>query len=223
MRDVEPLTPMDTIDQAAEWRRLQELYREKSDDELEAIAPQAYELTDVALDVLQREIASRGLKIEVCNTPPPPPEPATGDNPEAEEVRPDDYELVAAYRVWDRGEAEKIKKIYEEAGVACYLGPKLVENVADYKGSYERGVEFKVRALDEQRAMAAIRWAFRDEPDPPPGEQRDSDYRCPKCKSDEIVFENLEKETPDQPDYLSKFHWHCDACGHEWEDDGVEG
>ena len=131
------------------------------------------------------------------------------------------YELCAAYRVWDREEAEKIKKIYNDAGIASYFGPHLVENVEDYKGSYEKGVQFKVRYVDRYLANQAIDWALRDEPSIPEVEF-DSDYRCPKCRSDEIVFEELERESPDQPDYLSKFNWHCDACGHEWTDDGVE-
>jgi hypothetical protein len=29
------------------------------------------------------------------------------------------------------------------------------------------------------------------------------------------VFHDVDEKT-------AKFHWSCDACGHEWDDDGVE-
>jgi DNA-directed RNA polymerase subunit M/transcription elongation factor TFIIS len=213
---------MSNGDPAAEWRRLEELYRKMSDDELQVVADEAYELTDVARDVLQREIASRGVEI-VLRKRPAPPEPEPDEDPQGENFDPSDFELVSAARVWDREEALRYKRIFKEAGIASFLGPDLAEKVYEYEGDYSKGVEFKVCDVDYQRAMAAIRWAFRDEPPPPQEEEADSvDYRCPKCHSGEIVFEELERESPDQPDYLSKFNWHCDACGHEWTDDGVE-
>jgi hypothetical protein len=68
------LETMETIDRAEEWRRLKELYLEKSDEELELVAADAYELTDVAQQALQAEIARRGLKIEMKKAPIPLPE-----------------------------------------------------------------------------------------------------------------------------------------------------
>jgi DNA-directed RNA polymerase subunit M/transcription elongation factor TFIIS len=215
---------MDTIDQAAEWRRLEELYRSKSDDELEVVADDAYELTDIARQILEREIATRGLKIELKPQPmlEPDPDPEPAFNPEAEDFDPKELDWVAGYRVWDREEARKIKAIYNDAGVASFLGPELVEDVDQFKGSFDKGVVFRVREVDSPRASAAIRWALRDEPVEAPETERDVDYRCPKCGSNEIVFENLERETPEQEDFQAHFQWHCDACGHEWTDDGVE-
>ena len=215
---------MNNGDLAAEWRRLEELYRQMSDDELRVVADEAYELTDVAREVLQREISSRGMDIALAEKPvEEKPEIDEGENPNDENFDPSEFVLVPAARVWDREEALKYKQIFTDAGVASFLGPKLVESVEEYQGDYSQGVEFKVCDVDYQRAMAAIRWAFREEPPQTTEEDaRESDYRCPKCKSDEIVFEELERESPDQPDYLSKFNWHCDACGHEWTDDGVE-
>jgi DNA-directed RNA polymerase subunit M/transcription elongation factor TFIIS len=215
---------MDNIDQAAEWQRLQELYRQMSEDELQVVADQAYDLTDIAREVLRTEITARGVEIALAERPElEEAEAEEGDNPNPAEFNPDDYELWAAERVWDRAEAEKYKKIYDDAGVASYIGPDLVEKVEDYKGNYEQGVEIKVRYLDRNRAILAVRYAFRDEPPVTPEEEaRETDYRCPKCNSDEIVFDSLEKESPDRPDYLSKFNWTCEACGHDWTDDGVE-
>lgn len=214
---------MDTSNPAAEWQRLEEVYRQKEDAELELIADEAYDLTDIARQVLEREIGSRGLKIRLRIEPEEmgedESEPEYAEN-EGEECDPATLDLVRCNRVWDKEEATKIKQAYEEAGIPAYLGPDLVENVEDYKGSFEDGVEFQVRDVDVQRARALLTWLYRDEPEDKT-EYPDADFRCPKCKSDEIVFEDLEKETPDQPDFQSKFNWRCEACGHEWIDDGV--
>lgn len=56
---------METLDRAEEWRRLKELYRQMTDEELEVVAADAYDLTEIARQVLQAEIASRNLKFEL--------------------------------------------------------------------------------------------------------------------------------------------------------------
>ena len=61
---------MAEIDTAAEWRRLQELYRDMSEDQLEAVAKRGYELTDIAKQVLHSEILHRQLKVTVRLQPP---------------------------------------------------------------------------------------------------------------------------------------------------------
>jgi hypothetical protein len=54
------------IDQS---RRLQERYASLTDDELEAVANDAFDLTDVAQQALQGEIASRGLHLPLTAAP----------------------------------------------------------------------------------------------------------------------------------------------------------
>src|SRR6185369_15610863 len=66
---------MAEIDTAAEWRRLQELYLDMSEDELEAVAKKGYELTDIAKQVLHSEILHRQLKVTVRLQPPIEEEP----------------------------------------------------------------------------------------------------------------------------------------------------
>lgn len=213
---------MDTVDQAAEWRRLEELYREKSDGELEAIAEQAYDLTDVARDVLQREIASRGVKVTLRESPAPPPEPEP--DPETEDFDPAELDLVVTRRVWDAAEAKRYKTILDDAGLPSYLGPENLEKVEDYTGSYERGVELKVCEVDQHLASSA----FTNAPHPENEDSSDSvddkdcEARCPKCRSTEIVFEGLEKDSAKESDFDATYNWSCDACGHTWKDNGVE-
>lgn len=89
---------------------------------------------------------------------------------------------------------------------------------------YERGVELKIRAVDQQRASHAFAMAPRPEGEEPPDPRADEDYevRCPKCHSTEVVFEGLEKDSPKESDFDATYQWSCDACGYAWKDDGVE-
>lgn len=53
---------MAKIDPEQERRRLAEFYSQQLDGELEKVASQAYELTEVAREVLKAEFARRGLE-----------------------------------------------------------------------------------------------------------------------------------------------------------------
>ena len=69
---------MDSLDPVEESRRLQERYARLSDDELQAVADEGYDLTDLAKQTLQAEILGRGLHIQLRSAPTPPaPDPAT--------------------------------------------------------------------------------------------------------------------------------------------------
>ncbi len=50
-------------DPAREWQRLQEVYSQMSDDELQLVAIEAYALTDVAKQALAAEIKTRNLNV----------------------------------------------------------------------------------------------------------------------------------------------------------------
>jgi hypothetical protein len=89
---------MARIDPEQEGRRLIEFYAGQMDGELEKVAGQAYELTDLAREALRTELLRRGLTAELVETAPvvadkelpampgdppppepPPPEPAAAD------------------------------------------------------------------------------------------------------------------------------------------------
>jgi hypothetical protein len=53
---------MESIDQADEYRRLQQLYAEMSDAQIEAMSAEVEDLTDIAQQVLRAEISKRGLE-----------------------------------------------------------------------------------------------------------------------------------------------------------------
>ncbi len=114
------LETMETIDRAEEWRRLKELYLEKSDEELEIVADDAYELTDVAQQALEGEIARRGLKLEMRKAPEPEPNAQGNFVPDPSELN-----LVTLQQVFDREEAKRAKEALSNTGLPSFLGPRM--------------------------------------------------------------------------------------------------
>ena len=103
-----------------------------------------------------------------------------------------------------------MKEYLDASGVPCYWGPDNVENLDDLKSGFDEGIDLTVREEDFAGVVAGL---ARLVP-PEPGDEKDCNFVCPKCHSPEIVFHDL--------DATAKFNWSCDACGHEWEDDGLE-
>lgn len=205
---------MDHVDVPEEWRQLRETYSLMSEDELSAVAEDAYDLTPVAQEALQAAIRERGLKIQVRTEPPPPPAPDNSDDSDLSE-----YGWVASME-----EAREFKQSLNEGGVPCFFGPDNVMELEDFKGNFDRAVEVKIREVDRKRAgiarMRAARAAEAGKGTPDPEDNRKYAIVCPKCRSEEIIFEERE---PGKTDLLadSLFKWRCDLCGYEWVDDGV--
>jgi hypothetical protein len=204
---------MDSLDPIEESRHLQERYARLSDDELQAVADEGYDLTDIAKQTLRAEILGRGLHVQLRSAPAPPtPDPATSD------FDPSDLDLVIASRVWDLAEARQLKSILDDARIPSYLGPDNLDTLETFRGNFDGGVDLKVRYVDNQRALQAISQSL------PPDSEVETDYvpRCPKCHSPEIVFHSLDSGSAANSDFDSKFNWSCDACGHQWRDEGIE-
>ena len=86
------------IDPEQERRRLTEFYSGQMDGELEQVAGQAYELTELAREALKAELSRRGLQTKLIETapvvvtevpilpgdPPPPVPPAQPSVPDGE-------------------------------------------------------------------------------------------------------------------------------------------
>jgi predicted nucleic-acid-binding Zn-ribbon protein len=87
-----------------------------------------------------------------------------------------------------------------------------------FKSTFENGVDLKVRYVDNQFALQAIAKSL-----PPEASDDTIHIRvCPKCQSDEIVFQSLDMTQNPSSAFDAKFNWSCDACGYQWKDDGVE-
>jgi DNA-directed RNA polymerase subunit M/transcription elongation factor TFIIS len=222
---------MQSIDE--EWSRLTDLYSNMSEGELEKLANEAYELTDMARDVLRGEISRRGLRLQLLNEP-APPEAAQPEEP-PEDFDPEDLDLVGFGRVYDLADARRTKSILDQAGVPSYFGPDNLENVEELgplfaaadaeaqRRGFQVGIPLKVPSKYSQQASKALATAPR-ESEPQDTLEDEPNYLavCPRCHSPEIVFQGVEEDGSPDPDVDSQWSWSCDACGHKWKDDGVE-
>ena len=237
---------MAEIDAAAEWQRLQELYRDMSEDQLEAVAKRGYELTDIAKQVLHSEILHRQLKVTVRLQPPIEEEPELlGDA----DFDPATLELAQAFSVQTRDQAAWLKQTLNDAGIPCYFGPDLLENIDQLEFLPEHSIGVKVLKHDLYRVQPVKKNFGERFPSPEDDQPPDLEVHCPQCRSAEVVFEGFdskeaqrideaddgddldEDEDSSEPENVeesraadphAKFHWKCDHCGHEWEDEGVE-
>ncbi len=239
-----------SIDKREQWRNLQETYRQMSEEELAHVAEEAYQLTDIAKEVLQHEITDRKLDLKLQLEPPvsedeAEPEPVCeGDSnfeDESEEESENDFDantldLTVIGRVWDMEEALRLHRRLTNAGIPCYLGDNNIEDPAFYEDSFERGVDMKVCEVDHQWALRTLANSpsgptvadesesasdVSDEPAEPVDEEEGFAICCPKCRSTEVVFEGRAGAKTGNEAFYAKFEWHCPVCNHRWEDDGV--
>ena len=207
---------MNDSDVQMEWRALEETYSGMSDEELCSLAEKAYELTDLAKQALTAQLSARNLNVALGEQAAAPQANEEGD------LDPQELDLVSVARVWDADEAGRVMNPLYEAGIPAYLGPDNVDKVNDFHSAFDSGVEVKVRSVDEQRAIRAMSVAS-SQSENEPVEEKPCVVLCPACKSDEVVFEELVgTASASGAAAAQKFRWKCDACGHEWEDDGIE-
>ncbi len=209
---------MNITDPIEESRRLQELYRNMTDEEVEAVANEAYQLTDLARETLQTEVRSRRLEIGLKNAP-VDEEPSFADDDL--DLDPADLDLVPLSRVWDLDKARQTKSTLLEAGIPCFLGPDNIAKLELFDSVFRPGMDLKVRGVDRQTATAVL---AEFTPNTGLGEEAETNAIacCPRCHSLEIVFQSLDLSPDPKSDADSKFNWSCDACGYQWTDDGVE-
>jgi DNA-directed RNA polymerase subunit M/transcription elongation factor TFIIS len=194
------------MDQAEEWRRLQNFYARMNDGELEVVANEAYDLTDIAKPLLKDEIARRGLKIPLRTERARP-----GDRPRSSDFDVSNVDLAVVGAIGKLDDARRIKELLDVAGIPCYWGPDNVENLEELKSSFDDGIDLTVREEDHQRVLKGIAGLISREAGD--DSAKEYNFECPKCHSSEIVFHDLDES--------AKFNWTCDACGHQWTDDGV--
>jgi len=197
--------------------QLRNTYAEMSEDELAAVAADAYDLTDAAKAVLRAEISRRGMTIELKNNssgqmdPSEKPEPvATLSNPH---------------------EARQLIKVLSDAGIPFYLGRDNVETLDSFHGSFDHGVDLKVNVEDVKIAHMLIENTRERQPTEPEDNVEDDDeqedtgqftVRCPKCHSEGVVLDGRESDPGVEREFDQKYDWHCDDCGYRWQDEGIE-
>ncbi len=208
------------LDPGTEWRRLSELYGRMGDEELLGLAREQLELTDVAREALRNEMAQRKLKVQPEARPKPAPMPETlPDSPYYEDRR-----LVEIARVWSLADALQLQQLLGGAGIPFFMGPEKATEVDAVTSNFARGVSVQIMNIGLPWARQALEYYEPvNEPDHEPEAELDQVVmRCPKCRSEEVVLEELVGEaSAAEKDSPQEFEWGCDACGYRWKDDGV--
>lgn len=228
---------MARIDPEQEKRRLEEFYAAQLDGELEKVAGEAYELTELAREILRAQLASRGLApIFVEHRPvvvpkqlepkpgDPPPEPA---NPEPDSIV-GELELrtmVTIRQFRDLPEALLAKACLDSAGIASVLLDANVVRLDWLLSNLLGGVKLRVEPTDAEAAVEIL-----DQPIPEKIEVAGiGEYKqphCPKCRSLDVSFEELNpiwfaSLWLNVPMPVHRKAWRCHFCNVEWEDDGL--
>lgn len=228
------------INPEQERRRLAEFYSRQMDGELEKVAGQAAELTDLAREALRAELSRRGLSTAPLEsalapapvpvkTPPPPPRVKT---PSAELPAWLDAdlalrELVTLRQFRDMPEALLAKGCLESAGIESCLVDENMVRLDWFWSNLVGGIKLRVDPKDTEAANEIL-----DQPIPEGFDVAGvGEYRqptCPKCQSLDVTFQELNKPIAYATLYmgvpipLRRRAWRFHFCDAEWEDDGAD-
>jgi DNA-directed RNA polymerase subunit M/transcription elongation factor TFIIS len=205
---------------ASESLRLSEHYRQLTDDELIAIAQDTSELTEMAQQALATEISQRKLTIPMQLPPSPPP--GTEDD-ETEDPYAEDRQVVQIATVYSLSDALKLQALLDQSEIPFFMGEEKATRAEQVTSNFRNGVPVGVMKIGVPWAQAAMRhYEPADEP-ATPEDQLDEDLavHCPKCHSEDVVFEQL-VNNPSPGDGSTKYAWTCASCGNQWQDQGVE-
>lgn len=197
-------------DPSQQREQLAAAYSEKSDAELERIAAQADELTDVAGETLRSELVRRGLYNGQME--------ADGHEAEGAEFR----EMVTLRQFRDLPEALFAKGSLESAGIECALIDDNMVRLDWFISNLLGGVKLQVAAEDAEAANEILNQPIPEHFDA--GETGEFHQpRCPKCESLEVSFQELNKPLAYTTAYLGvplpvRYKaWRCQSCNAEWE------
>jgi hypothetical protein len=137
---------MARIDPERERQRLAEFYSGQMDGELEKVAGQADELTDIARDVLRTELARRRLRVELAEPHPVPPASSVSDS----EIKFRDLVTVRSY--WGLLDAELAKGVLDAAGIECFLFDDNMVRTDWFNANALGGVKLRVDARNLEEA-----------------------------------------------------------------------
>lgn len=199
----------------AERRRLEVTYAGMTDGELQRLARNAESLTELAWDALEDELDRRHL--EIADDPIPRAH-------EQLEMR----ELVTVRQFRDLPEALLAKGSLESAGIECFLADDNLVRLDWFISNFIGGIKLNVRAADAQNAQKLLNEPIL-EGLYVQGVGLYEQPRCPKCKSLDVNFQELDRPIA----YVSAFlrvplpvqrpAWHCQTCDAEWEDGADDG
>lgn len=205
---------MESVDQ--QLRQTKEHYARMTEGELCALAEDAYDLTEIGREALQAIITERGFTFRLKLEPPAPPS-----------AEPPDDEGLINFR-WPENvdEAWRWMGTLSAAGIPSFIGPDNVMHLEEFRREFDGPVSLKIREGDQERAIAAVRAAHArtnrdDDTKEDPEEEKDYAILCPKCRSAKVVLEGRDTDDLVKSPPRDKLQWICDACGHQWEDEGI--
>jgi hypothetical protein len=187
---------MESVDQQV--RQLKENYQQMTEGELCAVAENAYDLTEIAREALQAVISERSLGIQLAAAP--VPDELSDEAGSRDDER--DDELVCVRTLHSESEAKEAKAVLDGNFIASCLGPENIVDLEDFKGRFEGGVGLKVFAGDAGRASKALSfYAPQEEEGAENLEEEAKKYAitCPKCNSEEIIFERQVPQVKTRP------------------------
>lgn len=213
---------MAKIDPEQERKRLADFYSRQLDGRLEKVAGEAYELSDLAKEVLKAELVKRGLSVELAKRAPVPikktsqpldPQTANADGAKGE--------LVTIRQFRDLPEALLAKGSLDSAGIKCALVDDNVVRMDWFWSNAMGGVKLLV---DQEEVAAAEEILAQPIP-----EQFDvsgvGEYeqpRCPRCFSLDINFQGTAPVSYVVKIPIYRHAWRCRACDLEWEDNSAK-
>jgi len=217
---------MEILGPAGESLRLAEHYRRMTDEELIALAQRKEDLTETAQQALANEVSARRLAVPKVEAPEvarrPPPRSPGEEDPYAEERR-----LVAIATVWSERDARQLQDVLDAAGIPFYMGREEATRVESVTSNFANGVPVGVMHVGVPWAQAAMTEHYFPQDVPPEEKYEDTGevaIHCPKCRSEDVIFERSVQGSPDASGNSSeKYQWKCGECGYDWEDDGAAG
>jgi len=207
---------------ASESLRLSEHYRQLTDDELIAIAQDTSDLTEMAQQALETEIFQRKLTIPTPQPPTASPPPDTEDD-QTEDPYAEDRVIVQIATVWNLPDALKLQALLDQAEIPFFMGEEKATRAEQVTSNFRNGVPVGVMQIGVPWAQQAMQhYEPADEPVTPDDQpEEDLAMHCPKCQSEDVVFEHLVNNAG-TGDGSAKYAWTCASCGSRWEDEGVE-
>jgi hypothetical protein len=199
---------MSMIDPEQERKRLAEFYSRQFDGNLEKIAGEAYELSEIAQTVLQAELQRRGLNIELARyRPVRGKKRAEVVNPSAIETaiptraelpiqasENDGDDLVTIRQFRDLPQALLAKGCLESAGIECALTDDNMVRMDWFYSNAIGGIKLLVKPGDAADAEQLLNQPIPEHLDV----SGVGDYeqpKCPNCGSLDINFRELDPAT----------------------------
>ena len=124
------------------------------------------------------------------------------------------------------GEAELARIKLESAGIPCFLGDREFASTCWLYSGASRGVKLQVKRSDAERALEVLG------PEPAAADRENKEEAgadesvppsCPRCHSDELVYERFSRRffylsvlVLGFPLLWGRRRYRCDRCGYSW-------